>query len=264
MTRLTALSRSVEGARVVITGAASGMGRATACLFADEGARVFLVDVSADGLAQAADDINQVHPGGCVGVVVADVSDPTARESLVKEAVRLLGGVDVLVNNAGISRPTSVDASDDVFGRHWDSTLAVNLSSHAHLVRLCLPWLERAPSGGRVVNIASTEAIVATRGLSAYTASKHGVIGLTKGLAVELGRRHVTVNAVCPGPILTSMTAPIPDEAKAAYARKKVPVGRYGDPEEVAHMILSLCMPAASFVNGAALVVDGGMSVSHS
>ena len=225
---------------------------------------MFLADWSGEALAAVADEISVVHGSRCVGSMRCDVSVDADRRTLVTEAVASLGGVDVLVNNAGISRPTSVNADDSSFVRGWDETLAVNLSAHAHLVRLCLPWLEIAPNGGRVVNIASTEALVATRGLSAYTASKHGVIGLTKGLAVELGRRNVTVNAVCPGPILTGMTAGIPDESKSAYARRKVPVGRYGDPEEVAHMILSLSVPAASFVNGAALVVDGGMSVSHS
>lgn len=264
MSRLTSLSRSVEGARVLVTGAASGMGRATAHLFADEGARVFLLDVDGEAVASVASEVSGAHGDRCAGFAVCDVSRPADRRAAVDEAVAALGGLDVLVNNAGVSRPTPLGAVDAVFEGNWDDTLAVNLSAHAHLVRLCLPWLEKAPTGGRVVNVASTEAIVATRGLSAYTASKHGVIGLTKGLAVELGRRRVTVNAVCPGPILTNMTAVIPDEAKHAYARKKVPVGRYGDPEEVAHMTLSLCLPAASFVNGASIVVDGGMSVSHS
>lgn len=264
MSRLTSLSRSVAGAKVIVTGAASGMGRATAHLFTDEGAQVYLLDVNEEALRTVADEISAVHGNRCVGFSVCDVSRADQRQAAVNAAVATLGGVDVLVNNAGISRPTPVGAHDDVFGPNWDDTLEVNLSAHAHLVRLCLPWLERAPNGGRVVNVASTEAIVATRGLSAYTASKHGVIGLTKGLAVELGRKNVTVNAVCPGPILTNMTSAIADEAKSAYARKKVPVGRYGDPEEVAHMTLSLCLPAASFVTGAALVVDGGMSVSHS
>lgn len=264
MSRLTSLSRSVAGARVLVTGASSGMGRATAHLFADEGARVHLLDVDEGALRRVADEIVTVHGDRSAGFSECDVSRGDHRQSAVEAAVSALGGIDILINNAGISRPTPVGASDELFVPNWDETLAVNLSSHAHLVRLCLPWLERAPAGGRVVNVASTEAIVATRGLSAYTASKHGVIGLTKGLAVELGRRNVTVNAVCPGPILTNMTSTIPEEAKNAYARKKVPVGRYGDPEEVAHMTLSLCLPAASFVNGAALVVDGGMSVSHS
>lgn len=264
MSRLTSLSRSVAGARVVVTGAASGMGRATAHLFADEGAHVYLLDVDERAVGVVADEIAAVHGDGRAGFSVCDVSRPDHRRLAVDAAVAAMGGIDVLVNNAGVSRPTPVGAGDDMFIPNWDETLAVNLSAHAHLVRLCLPWLESAPTGGRVVNVASTEAIVATRGLSAYTASKHGVLGLTKGLAVELGRKNVTVNAVCPGPILTGMTSAIPDRAKDAYARKKVPLGRYGEPEEVAHMTLSLCLPAASFVNGAALVVDGGMSVSHS
>ena len=104
---------------------------------------------------------------------------------------------------------------------------------------------------------------MATAGLPAYTASKHGVIGLTKSLAVELGRTGVTVNCVCPGPIRTGMTANIPDEAKETYAHRRVPLRRYGEPEEVAHMTLSLVLPASSYVNGAVVVVDGGMNIRH-
>ena len=264
MARLTSMSRSVAGARVLVTGAASGMGRATAHLFADEGASVHLADWDAASLAGVVAEIAAVHGEAVVGSTQVDVARDADRRALVSAAVAAMGGIDVLINNAGISRPTSVDMDDESFDANWDATLAVNLSAHVHLVRLCVPHLAAAPNGGRVVNVASTEAIVATRGLAAYTATKHGVVGLTKSLAVELGRRNVTVNAICPGPILTGMTSGIPDEARDRYARRKVPLARYGDPEEVAHMTLSLCMPAASFVNGAALVVDGGMSVSHS
>jgi 3-oxoacyl-[acyl-carrier protein] reductase len=172
-------------------------------------------------------------------------------------------GIDILVNNAGISRISSVHSDDETFNSNWDETLAVNVSAHAHLIRLALPQLLQAPHGGRIVNVASTEAVVATRGLAAYTASKHAVIGLTKSFAVELGRRNITVNAICPGPILTGMTSAIPEESKEKYARRKVPIGRYGDPEEVAQMTLSVCLPAASFLNGASIVVDGGMSINH-
>jgi 3-oxoacyl-[acyl-carrier protein] reductase len=114
-----------------------------------------------------------------------------------------------------------------------------------------------------VVNIASSEAIIATAGLAAYTASKHGVIGLTKSFAVELGRTGVNVNCVCPGPIHTGMTAGISDRDKEAYAKRRVPLRRYGEPEEVAHGILSLVLPAASYINAAVLVVDGGMTIRH-
>lgn len=138
----------------------------------------------------------------------------------------------------------------------------MNLTAQARLIRAALPHL-MAKGEGRIVNIASTEGLIATGGLVAYTATKHGVIGLTKSFAVELGRHGVTVNCICPGPIRTGMTASIPDEAKEAYARRRVPLRRYGDPEEVAQMTLSLVLPAASFCNGAVLPVDGGMVIRH-
>jgi 3-oxoacyl-[acyl-carrier protein] reductase len=239
------------------------MGLATAHLFADEGARVLVVDRNSTSVQSVVDEIESAHgPGSAIGVS-GDVSLTSDRQEIVRVIVEAWGGVDVLVNNAGVSLVSSVFSEDEVFANNWDQTLAINVSAHAHMIRTCLPHLLKAPNGGRVVNIASTEAIVATGGLSAYTASKHAVIGLTKSFAVELGRHNVTVNAVCPGPIDTAMTAGINDEAKEKYAKRKVPLRRYGTPEEVAHMTLSLCLPASSFVNGAAIVVDGGMSVKH-
>ena len=139
----------------------------------------------------------------------------------------------------------------------------MNLTAHSRLIRLCLPYLQIADGGGRVVNIASTESIVTTAGLAAYAATKAGVVGLTKSFAVELGRHGVTVNCVCPGPIHTGMTASIDEQAKEIYAKRRVPLRRYGDPEEVAHMTLNLCLPASSFVNGASIPVDGGMTIKH-
>jgi 3-oxoacyl-[acyl-carrier protein] reductase len=167
-----------------------------------------------------------------------------------------------VVNNAGVSLPSSLSSDDDDgFESNWATTLDVNLTAHARLIRLALPYLR--DRGGRIVNIASTEAIVTTPGLAAYAATKAGVTGLTKSMAVELGQHGVTANCICPGPILTGMTAPIPDEAKEKYARRRVPLRRYGLPEEVAQMTLNLCLPASSFVNGAIVPVDGGMSIRH-
>jgi 3-oxoacyl-[acyl-carrier protein] reductase len=255
VTRLTELSRSVAGARVVVTGAASGMGRATACLFADEGASVAVVDLHAERVLEVVDEIRAVHGPAAAHGFTADVGDHASLHALVGEVGRALGGVDVLVNNAGISLVNSAFQEEDSYEANWGRTLDVNLTAHSRLIRLCLPHLMAAPHGGRVVNIASTEAIVTTAGLAAYAATKAGVVGLTKSFAVELGRHG--------GPVLTGMTAPIPDDAKDAYAKRRVPLRRYGRPEEVAHMTLNLCLPASSFVNGAIIPVDGGMSIRH-
>ena len=260
--RLTHLSRSIAGKRAVVTGAASGMGRATAHLFADEGARVAVVDLGEDRVAEVVEEIRSVHGSDAAQGWVADVSDGERIHRLVAEVVGAFGGLDILVNNAGISLPAGAASDDAEFDEIWAATLAVNLTAQARMVRAALPHLQAA-GGGRVVNIASTEGLIATAGITAYTASKHGVIGLTKSLAVELGRTGVTVNCVCPGPITTAMTAAIPEEVKEVYARRRVPLRRYGDPEEVAHMTLSLVLPAASFVNGAVVVVDGGMTIRH-
>ncbi|WP_420453599.1 SDR family NAD(P)-dependent oxidoreductase [Ilumatobacter sp.] len=260
--RLSELSRSVEGKVAIVTGAASGMGRATAYLFADEGARVVVADLGQQRVDEVVQAIREVHGADAALGVVTDVAEPDQLRALVEATVEWGGGIDVVVNNAGISLAGSAFQPDDEFETNWARTLDVNLTAHARLLRLALPHLS-ASGAGRVVNIASTEAIVTTPGLAAYAATKAGVIGLTKSFAVELGRHGVTVNCVCPGPIDTAMTAPIDAEAKATYARRRVPLRRYGDPEEVAHMTLNLCLPASSFVNGVAVPVDGGMSIRH-
>lgn len=261
--RLSTLSRSVSGARVLVTGAASGMGRATARLFADEGARVAVVDRAAEGVAQVVHEIREAHGDAAAAGAVADLGRAGELAPMVDEVVSCLGGVDVLVNNAGVSMISSAFQDEASFEDAWATTLEVNLAAQVRLVRLCLPHLRSAPSGGRVVNVASTEAIVTTAGLAAYAASKSGVVGITKSFAVELGRHGITVNCVCPGPINTGMTAGIDVAAKEAYARRRVPLRRYGEPEEVAHMILNLALPSSSFVNGAVVTVDGGMTVRH-
>ena len=258
MRRLTKLSRSIAGKVALVTGAGSGMGRATAHLFADEGAKVAVVDVNADGVDAVVREI--ADAGGTAAGWALDVTDSTAISTLVRDVVARWGSLDILVNNAGVSQPAPIDSDD--FDRAWTRTLAVNLTAHAQLIRACLPHL-KAQRCGRVVNIASTEGLGATAFISPYTSSKHGVIGLTRSLAVELGSQGVTVNCVCPGPIHTGMTAVIPDEAKQKFARRRVPLRRYGEPEEVAHATLSLVLPAASYINGAVLVVDGGMTVQN-
>lgn len=265
MSRLTSLSRSVAGKVAIVTGAASGMGRATAHLFADEGARVVVADLGEDRVAAVVGEIRGAHGDDAALGAVCDVADPDRLRRLVDETVEWGGRLDIVVNNAGIALPNTAFENvqgDDEFDSNWQRTLDVNLTSHVRLVRYALPHL-MASGAGRVVNIASTESIVTTPGLAAYAATKAGVVGLTKSLAVELGKHGVTVNCICPGPIMTGMTADIDQEAKETYARRRVPLRRYGDPEEVAQMTLNLCLPASSYVNGTSIPVDGGMTIRH-
>jgi 3-oxoacyl-[acyl-carrier protein] reductase len=261
-TRLTQLSRSIRGRVAIVTGAASGIGRATAQLLADEGAHVVIADLGADRVETVADEIRAVHGDEAAIGVVCDVTGVDELRSLVDSAVARFGGIDIIVNNAGVALPTSMFDDDESFDSNWATTVEVNLAAHARLVRLALPILTESDSA-RVVNIASTEAIVTSGGAAAYAATKAGVVGLTKSMAVELGRHGVTVNCICPGPIETGMTEAIPVESKATYARRRVPLRRYGIPEEVAHMTLNLCLPASSYVNGAIIPVDGGMTIRH-
>ncbi len=250
-------SRSVAGRVAVVTGAASGMGRATAELLAREGAAVACWDVSpvVDEVAAAiADD------GGTAIALRVDISDEAAVGRAVADSRAALGPIDLLVNNAGISVPAALDG--DGWRDAWDRTLAVNLTGPALVLRACVDDLRR-DGEGRVVNIASTEGLGATAFLSPYTAAKHGVIGLTRSAAVELAPSGVTVNCVCPGPIRTGMTAVIPDEHKERFARRRVPMRRYGEPEEVADVILSLLLPTASYSTGAVVTVDGGLTVQN-
>lgn len=258
MPRLTRLSRSIEGRVALVTGAASGMGRATVHLFADEGARVAVCDLQEEGAVAVAKEIQTA--GGQAVAFPADVAAPGAVGALVAAVVAEFGGLQILINNAGVSLPAPIEHPD--FDALWERTLAVNLTAQAQLVRAALPYLE-ADGAGRVVNIASTEGLGATRGIPAYTASKHGVIGLTRALAMELAPRGVTVNCICPGPIHTGMTAAIPEALKTKFARRRIPMRRYGDPEEVAHATLSLVLPAASYIQGAVLPVDGGLTIQN-
>jgi 3-oxoacyl-[acyl-carrier protein] reductase len=248
------IDTSLRGGAALVTGAASGMGRATAVLLARAGASVAVTDVTLDAAQAVADEI--VAEGFVAQAWALDVSDAAAIARVVDEVADAFGGLAVLVNNAGISANLPLDA--DEYEAQWDRHIAVLLSAHQRAIRAALPHLRRA-AHPRIVNIASTEGLGATAGFSAYSAAKAGVIGLTRSLAVELGKAGITVNCICPGPIDTGMTAAVPEEAKATYAQRQTALRRYGRPEEVAFVTVSLCLPAASYVTGAVIPVDGGL-----
>lgn len=221
----------------VVTGGASGIGRATAELFADQGVDVAVLD-----------------RGGPEPVDVSDAEEVNAAIQNVREQH---GPIDIVVNAAGVSSAARLE--DEAYVAEWNRALAINLTGSMNVVRACLPDLLRHGQG-RIVNIASTEGLGAARWLGPYSVSKHAVVGFTRSLAVDLGRTGVTANCVCPGATLTGMTQGIPEFDRETWARRHVPVGRYAAPEEVAYMIVALTDPAASFVNGAIIPVDGGQT----
>lgn len=227
-----------EGSRVaIVTGGASGIGRST-------------VDrLRAAGVRAVSFDVRQDDP--------VDVSDAGAVDDAVARVREAHGPVDVVVNCAGVGAGGALGS--DRYLDEWERSLAVNLTAAMLVVRSCIDDLT-ATGSGRVVNVASTEALAAQRGTGPYTAAKHGLLGFTRSLAVEYGRTGMTANCICPGPIDTPLVSAIPADHKAAFARRHVPLGRYGSPDEVAYMIVCLADPAASFVNGAVVTVDGGMT----
>jgi 3-oxoacyl-[acyl-carrier protein] reductase len=251
-------SRSVKGSVVLITGAASGMGRATAEVFAAEGAHVAVTDLAEAEVREVAASLSA--QGHSAEAWKLDVSDPADIAGVVNAIADRFGGLDILVNNAGIAAFCPIDS--EKYETVWDRAFLVLLTSHQRLVRTALPHLRRSKAP-RIVNIASTEALGATSRDSPYAAAKTGVTGLTRALAVELGPEGITVNCICPGPILTGLTTDIPERDREVFAKRRTALRRYGRPEEVAHMTLSLCLPAASYITGAVIPVDGGLMVRN-
>lgn len=248
------LSRSVAGKVALVTGAASGMGRATAHVFAREGAKVAVTDLRAEDAGAVAAEIRA--EGGEARAWAFDVGDAGVIARVVPEIAHHFGGLDFVINNAGVAGFRKIDDPD--YDALWARQFPILLEAHPRIVRAALPFLRKS-SSPRIVNIASTEALGATAMDSIYAAAKAGVTGFTRALAVELGREGITVNCICPGPIRTGMTEAIPDEHKTIFAKRRTALGRYGDPVEVAHITLSLCLPAATYITGVTIPVDGGL-----
>lgn len=249
-----------NGKVAVITGAANGIGRATALAFGKAGAKLVLVDRDAAAGGAALGVVRQ--QGGEARFVAADVTRSAEVQNYVEAALDAHGRIDCFFNNAGIEgklRPIA-DYDEALF----DAVIGVNLKGVFLGLRHVLPVMLRQKSGA-VVNTASVAGLVATPGMSAYVASKHGVIGLTKAAAGEVAREGVRVNAVCPGPVdtrmmhsLESQIDPANPDAVGRRYRSGIPSGRYTTPEEIANVVLFLCSDLAANVNGAQWVVDGG------
>ncbi len=244
----------LEGKVAIITGAGRGIGRATALLFASEGAKVVVADIDSEAAKKVADEI-AASKGEALPTKV-DVSSPEDAEKMAKAAVDAFGGIDVLVNNAGIIRDkTLLKMSHEEFNR----VIEVNLKGVFNCTKAVVPHMLEKGSGV-ILNASSVVALYGNFGQTNYVASKCAVIGMTKVWARELGPKGIRVNAVAPGFITTDMTESIPEEVKNAIV-SRIPLGRMGSPEDVAFVYLFLASDEARYINGAVISVDGGMTV---
>ena len=252
------MSNRFNGKHVLVTGAASGIGKASALKFAGEGANLTIIDVNLDGAAEVA---KQIRSLGCrASAFQADISQPEALHNVIDKAIETLGDLNVVFTNAGIGGGGTVgEMSVDL----WDRIIRTNLSGTFYTIKFAFPSLIKQP-GNAVVTMASSMAGWDTGlGGGAYMASKEGVTGLTKSLALQLARYGVRVNAICPGVIETNLGGGSVEEKRENYAKfaKRTPLGRVGQPEDVADAVAFLASQDARHITGSMLLIDGGQTL---
>jgi meso-butanediol dehydrogenase/(S,S)-butanediol dehydrogenase/diacetyl reductase len=249
------MGERLKGKVAVVTGAGSGIGRATALRFAAEGARVVVNDLNAETATRVAKEIEAA--GGIATAFPADVADARQVEALIREATSRFGRLDVLVNNAAAVIPGPLESIADA---DWRRTHAVTLDGVFFGIRAALPVMA-AQGGGSIINIASGAAVAGEPGLAAYGAAKAAVVNLTKTASVENAARGVRVNTILPGPIETPpLLAAVEATGGRAGWERQIPCGRLGKPEEMASVALFLASDDASYVHGAAIIADGGVA----
>lgn len=248
------ISTNLDGQTALVTGAARGLGRCIAQALAAAGAKVACIDVNVESLADTVAAIRAA--GGVAEPIACDVTQSDRVGEAVEGVMSLWGQLNILVNNAGITRDNVIVRMKD---EQWDAVININLRGTFLFTRAAARPMMKA-RGGRIINIASVSGLMGNPGQVNYSASKAGVIGLTRTVARELASRNITVNAVAPGFIATDMTAALGEEI-LQQVRKEIPLGRLGDPQDVADAVLFLASDAASFITGHVLTVDGGLTV---
>jgi NAD(P)-dependent dehydrogenase (short-subunit alcohol dehydrogenase family) len=249
---------SLAGKVALITGAATGIGRASALHFTAAGARVVLADLRDAELKRTVGEVRDA--GGEAVSVTADLARPEDCAAIVDAAIAVYGRLDVLFNNAGVGTMVVGGTVETITLEHWDLAMDVNVRAMYLVSRAAVPHL-RAAGGGSIVNTSSVSALHGSRRrpTHAYAASKGAVLALTRAMAVSYGKDGIRVNAICPGVIRTRLTADIVDDAEqAARAGTGIPIGRVGEPDDIARCALFLASDDSSFITGAEIVVDGG------